>query len=553
MVKVFANNARLLFKRQQTSIFSASIVIMSTVAASRILGLVRDRMLAGRFSVDQLGIYFAAFRLPNLLFELLVMGALSTAFIPVITGLISKNKKEEAFVVATSVINITVVVFFFITLLMFIFSRQIAIVIAPGFNEAELADLIIFTRIMLVGQVIPLLVGNFLTGVLQSFRLFIIPAIAPVIYNIGIIFAIFFLSDTIGLYAPVIGVVIGAILFFIIQIPLVYSMGFRFKPILDYKNKHVRIVGKLMLPRTFGMAISQIDATVDLILATLLGARNVTIFNFAQHLQLVPIGLFGIPIATASLPSLSAASTNKVKADFKNILVSAFHQILFLVLPASVILVVLRIPLVRLVFGADRFDWEATVLTGKTLAAFSISLFAQSIIHLLTRAFFALHDSKTPVIIGICAILINVFTSISFITIIGFPIWGLGLSASIASIFNASLLFIVLYSKIGGLDLVKFTKPIAKMIFATIVTGISLYAPMKLLDELVLDTTRTINLILLTVIVTLIGLFVYIFISWVLALEEVTLFSAFAKKVIKVRQLLLDPGREVSEGDTQHL
>lgn len=552
MVKLFARKAAFLFQRKQTSIFSAAVVIMTTVAASRILGLVRDRMLAARFTADELGIYFAAFRLPNLLFELLVMGALSTAFIPVISGLITKNKDKEAFHVASSVINIGILAFLVVSTLLFIFSKEVATVIAPGFNEEELNRLATFTRIMLLGQVPPLLIGNFLTGILQSYKLFIVPALAPVVYNIGIILSIIFLTPTLGLYAPVWGVVIGAVLFLIIQIPLVYSVGYRYRFTADYKNKDVRTVGKLMLPRTFGMAVSQIDTTVDLILASLLGARNVTIFNFAQHLQLVPIGLFGIPIATAALPSLSASNVKQSRNEFINLLVSSFNQILFLVLPASVILIVLRIPIVRLVFGAERFDWQATVITGKTLAAFSISLAAQSVIHLLTRAFFALHDSKTPVVIGIVSIIINTVLSIIFISLLKLPIWGLGLSASIASIFNATLLMTILYKKLKGINLDKFLIPTLKMGIATIITGVSLYVPMKLLDQLIFDTTRTINLLMLTAVATSIGLLVYIFISWVLALEEVALFIVFAKKMVKVKQIFINTPAEVIESTDIH-
>src|SRR3989344_1141155 len=148
MVRVFARRAGLLLRRKQTSIFSAAVVIMATVAASRILGLVRDRILAANFTTDELGIYFAAFRLPNLLFELLVMGALSTAFIPVISELFAKNEKEEAFRVTSSVINLSLAAVAVSSLLLFIFSHQVARIIAPGFNANQLEQLVIFTRIM---------------------------------------------------------------------------------------------------------------------------------------------------------------------------------------------------------------------------------------------------------------------------------------------------------------------------------------------------------------------------------------------------------------------
>ncbi len=536
-----------LFRKKQTSIFSAAFIIMVAVALSRFLGLIRDRMLTARFTADELGIYFAAFRLPNLLFELLVMGALTTAFIPVISRLIGRNKEAEAFRLVSDIINIGLFLFFLFAFFFFLFSDQIAKLIAPGFTSHEREKLIIFTRIMLFGQVPFLLMGNFFTGLLQSYKLFIIPALAPVVYNAGIILGIFFLTPFFSLYGPVWGVVIGAFLFLAIQIPLIYSLGYRYQLTANLKNPAVKTVGKLMLPRTFRMAVSQIDTTVDLILASLLGARNVTIFNLAQHLQLVPVGLFGIPIATAALPSLSLKSFKEDREEFVNLLVNSFNQIIFFVLPASILLVVLRIPIVRLVFGADRFDWQATILTGQTLAAFSLSLTAQSVVQLLARAFFALEDSKTPVLIGIISIVFNTLLSVFFLLFLKLPIWGLGLSASLASLLNALLLLIVLQKRIQ-IKLSQILLPFLKILFATLITGVFLYVPMKLFDQLIFDTTRTINLLLLTGTVSLIGLVVYLFISWVLALEQIALFLILAKKVVNVKQILLETPQEVVEG-----
>ncbi|TSC53382.1 MAG: Integral membrane protein MviN, partial [Microgenomates group bacterium LiPW_16] len=452
---------------RQTSILGAALVIMVTVFTSRVLGLVRDRMLVARFSPDELGVYFAAFRLPNLVFELLVMGAISAAFIPVFTDYLSEERKDQAWQLASSVINIGLLAFGLLAIPIFIFSWQVCRLIAPGFNDSQLSQMVIFTRIMLLAQVFPLIVGNFLTGISQSFKRFLIPALAPVVYNLGIILGIFILTPFFGLYGPVFGVVFGAILFVIIQVPLIRSLGYRHFWLFSISDPGVREVGRLMLPRTFGLAVSQIDTTVDLILSTLLGARMVTIFNFAQHLQQLPVGLFGATIAQAALPTLTQLKAKKNLEDFKNTFLASMHQILFLVLPVSAILVVLRIPVVRLVFGASHFDWEATVLTGKTLAFFSISLFAQAIIQLLARGFYALYDSKTPVIIGMISVLTNTVLSIFFIRSLGLPVWGLAISTSIASIVNALLLLIFLDRRVERFDRVRLILPAIKIFFAS--------------------------------------------------------------------------------------
>lgn len=520
---------------------------MTAVALSRVLGLLRDRMLAGRFSPDELGVYYAAFRVPNMVFELLVMGSLATAFIPVFTSYMDSKDKAAAFRMASTVINIGLLVFGLVSLPVIFSTRQISFLLAPGFSDSQIELMSSFTRIMVVAQVVPLLIGNFLTGILQSFRNFLLPSLAPVVYNLGIIFAVFFLSPTLGLYAPVVGVVIGAVLFTAIQIPAVLALGYRHAWTVSVDDPGVREVGKLMLPRTLGLAISQIDTTIDLVLSTLISASAVTVFNFAQHLQHLPVGLFGASIAQATLPTLSVLHAQKNTAEFKKILLSSFHQILFLVFPLSMLLIVLRIPIVRLVFGASAlFDWESTVATGKTVAYFSLSLFAQSQVHLLARAFFALHDSKTPVIVGAVSVIINTALSVFFILYLHLDVWFLGLSASIASIINMLFLLIYLDKKVGRFNTYDLFVPAIKILLAGAVAGIALYIPIKLLDQLVFDTTRTINLILLTGISTLVGMSVYLFLAWFLEVPQIGSVIKILSRAKQLRRgIFIDTAQEV--------
>lgn len=539
MVKNFLKNSVKILNSKQTDIVSAATVIMLTVAVSKILGLIKLRMLSARFTPDELGVYLASFRLPNLLFEFLVLGALTSAFIPVFTRLLSQEKKEEAFYVATSVINIGIILTLIFSLPIFIFSKQISLFLAPGFNDAQLETMASFTKIVLLAQVIPLIIGNFLTGILQSYKRFLIPALAPIAYDIGIIVCIYFLAPKLGLYSAVYGVIFGSILFLLIQVPTVISLGYRFGFNFDFYHKGVREIGKLMLPRTIGLAASQIDATTDLILASLLGARAITIFNFAQTLQLLPILLFGSTISQAALPTLSEEIGESNPERFKTTLLTSLNQILFLVFPTSVLLLVLRIPVVRLAFGAKLFDWEATILTGKTLAAFAISIFAQSGVQILARAFYAMHDSKTPVIVGIFSVVLNIIFSVVFVYFLKFPIWSLGISTSIASIINVLVLLFSLDRKVKGFDRnLLFSSPI-KIFFASVITGACLYVPMKLLDQLVFDTTRTINLIILTGVVSIIGFSVYLLLAVILKITEASLFLSGIAKIGNFRKILI--------------
>lgn len=524
-----------LFIHKQSSVGSAAFILMLAVAFSRMLGLFRDRLLVEYFLPEELGIYFAAFRIPNMLFELMVTGVLTTAFIPVFTRLLTKKGEDQALKMASTVINIGAIILVFLSIPVLLFAENVSRVLAPGFNEQQISQMAYYTRLMVVFQVFPLMIGNFMTGILQSYQMFIIPAFAPVLYNLGIIIGIVFFSSTVGLLSPVVGVVIGALLFLLIQIVPVYMMKYRHRWIVDPHVEGVKEVGSLMVPRTIGIGVAQIDTTVDLMLASLLGSKMVTIFQFAQHLQFLPVGLFGATIAQAALPTLSRASATEEKDGFRQQLVSAIHQILFFVLPFSVYFVVLRIPITRLAFGANLFDWEATVLTGVTLSAFGISLFAQAIVHVLARGFYALYDTKTPVIIGIISICVNTLLSILFILYFHLPVWSLGLSTSIASIIQCSLLLILLQKRVGKFSLHDAVFLPGKMIGAAAIMGIILFILLKLLDQLVFDTTRTINLFFLTAILGIIGLLIYVFLSWVFDVGQVYAFLRMFKKIDKIR------------------
>ena len=538
MVKLISKTISL-FNRREDNILSAASVIMAAVAISRILGLLRDRLLAARFSPSELGVYYAAFRLPNMVFELLVMGALTSAFIPVFTSYLDTKGKRQAFNVASSVINICVLVFVLFSIPMLVATRQISHILAPGFNDEQIDTMVVFTRIMIVAQVFPLLIGNFLTGILQSFRNFLVSSLAPIVYNVGIIAGVIFLTPQFRLFAPVIGVGIGAVLFSAIQIPAILFYGYRHSFRFDIKNRGVRQVGKLMLPRTLGLAVSQIDTTIDLVLSTLLGAASVTVFNFAQHLQQLPVGLFGASLAQATLPTLSSSYAKKDLKMFKSIFLASYHQILFLVVPLSAMLIVLRIPIVRLVFGASTlFDWESTVLTGKTVAYFSLSLFAQSLVHLLARSFYALHNTKIPLLAGAVAVTINTVFSVIFVIIYHWPVWSLGLSASLGSIVNLLLLIFFLYKKIGPFSAAEMFLPSLKIFLAAAVSAIALYLPLKLLDQLVFDTTHTFNLLVLTGFSVALGLFVYLFFAWFMDVKEIAVIFKLISKYSKPKPSL---------------
>lgn len=547
MVKNLLKNGSDLLFRRQTNILSAATVIAAAVLLSRILGLVKYRLLTDRFTVSEIGVYLAAFRLPGTIFDLIVMGALTTAFIPVFTSYIAKNKDAEANAIASTILNLCVIIFSALSLFFFIFADPIVRLIVPGLTEKEIATIIPFTRIMLIGQTLPLILGNFLTGILQSHKRFLLPALAPVVYNLGIIIGIVFLSPIMGLYGAVWGVVLGAILFLLIQIPLSLHLNFHYQPKINLKIDGVREIARLIIPRTFGLAITQLNYTANMIISSLLSARAITIFNFAQQLEQLPVGIFAATISQAALPTLSEEQTKEDNLEsFKKTLLTSFHQILFLTLPAATILIVLRIPIVRLVYGASKFDWLATVDTGRTLAFLGVGLIAEALINLLVRAFFALKDSKTPVIIGAVTVVLNIILSIIFIPLLHLPVWGLALSSAVADTIYCLALIFGFHLFKSQFNIRHLVLPAAKMFTAALITGVSLYIPMKLLDQLVFDTTYTFPLILLTGTASIIGLTVYLFLTWLLEIEELKSFLALFGKIKKFTTITPPPLPEQS-------
>lgn len=524
----------LLYSRQ-TSILSGALVIATTLMLSKVLGLIRDRLLAHVFSPDTIDIFWAAFRLPDLIFQIVILGALSVAFIPVFTEHFENKGKEDAFEMARAILNVFLSIFILATLIIYFFAQPIiASFIAPGFDLEKQLQVVSLTRVILIGQVI-LVFGSFFIGISQSFQRFIFPSLAPVFYNLGIITGIVFLSKSYGIMGAAWGVVLGALLHVLIQLPLVWSLGFRFKFSLSFFHPGVKEVMKLMSVRTVGLAAEQINETVGIALASLASIGSVTYLTFAQHLQVVPIGLFGATLAQAALPVLSAERARGKMEEFKITTLTTLHQILFLALPATAILIVIRIPVVRLVFGASQFSWQATVLTGATLAYLAIGLAAQAVSLLLVRGFYALKDTRTPVIVSAVVVLLNILLSSYFIVFLKMDVWSIGLANSISAIISGALLFWTLHFKVGKFNLETALIPFLKMLMATIIMGVALYIPIKLLDQVIFDTTRTINLLTLTFLSSVFALSVYILLVWFLQVRELATYVELFKRLGQFR------------------
>ncbi len=540
MVKSLLQKGKEILFQRQSNILSAAFVIMSTVIFSQILGLIKQRLLVSIFGASNiLGVYLASSRLPDLLFQVVIAGALSSAFIPIFSDFLIKNKHNEAYRMASSLISIGVVFFVILSIPLFVFAPFFLrlLNIGNGFSPTQMDIMAALMRIILFGQII-FIIGAFLSALLQSYSLFFVPGIAAALYNLGIIVGIVAFVNTAGIFAAAYGIVLGGVIFVVVQLPLVKKVGFKLKPSLSIRSPGVMEVIRLMWPRTISIGIFQIGTVLTVALVSFLpsSGRNYVIFDYAQTLAFAPIVLFGQTIAQAAFPVL--AREKERLEDFKITFITSFNQMLYLVLPVSVLFFVLRIPVVRLVFGAEQFDWQATVLTGKTLAFFSISIFAQALIYLVSRGFYALHDTKIPLVVGGLSTILMIGLSALFILHYRFGIESIAIAYSIAGIINLIILLVLLDKKTGGFNKKAFLISILKIFVATFFTGFALYIPIKLLDKLVFDTTRTINLIFLTGISSMIGLSLYLFLTWFLNVKEALTFILLFKRLGNWREIL---------------
>lgn len=530
------------FTSKQTNIFSAAFYIILTTILAQVLGWVKYRLFVSFFGASSsLGVFFAAFRIPDFLFQVLIASALASVFIPIFSDYVTKEKQEEAYRFASSLTIIGVAAFIIVSVIVIIFAYPLSGLVTPGFSPSELALMANFTRIILLSEIFFIL-GTVATGILQSFQHFLIPGIASALYNAGIIIGLVLLMPFLGIYATAVGVVVGAFLFFIIQLPFVLKAGFRFTWIWNIDDG-VKKVLRLMVPRSFTILITQISLIANVFFASFISARSLVPLELAQTLMVAPVLLFGQSIAQASFPSLAVKVHNK--QEFMAIFVASFNQILYMTLPISVLFIVLRVPLVRLFFGASRFDWQATVSTGMTLAFFSISVGAQSLMYLLARAFYAHKDTQTPFIITLISVVINIILLYVFVLLLRMPVYSIALAFSVANILAAGGM-LVYFNKKVTLPKMDLLLSLAKILIATFTMGFALYIPIKLLDQLVFDTTRTINLIILTGISSFFGLLSFVFFTWLLDIREAYYVIAVVRK-FNLRNNILKQIGEVFE------
>jgi putative peptidoglycan lipid II flippase len=515
----------------------AAGILMASFVASRVLGLVRNAVLASYYGASaDYEAYVAAIAVPDTVFQVLAGGVMGAAFIPVFTRYLSKDDEVAAWRLTSSAINVAALLTAAIAVVLFIFARPVMGVLVPG-RSPEFQDLAAtLVRITLVSPVL-FAVSGFATSVLNSFQRFFYPALAPLMYNFGIIAGAILLHDRYGIEGVAIGVAVGAAGHLLIQAPGLWQVGARYWPILDWRNPGVREVGRLMVPRMFGLGVAQANQLVNVFLASWLVAGSLAYLNYAWLVLMVPLGVCAMAVSTAVFPTLARHSAANEQTEMRELFGLTLRMILFLTVPATVGLIVLGRPIVELLFERDLFTAAVTSAVLIALTCYALGLPGHSLVEIVDRAFYALHDTGTPVKAAAVSMLVNLGLSTSVVILAGrgaVP-WehayaGLALANSAAAWTEASLLVWWLRRRGGGgPGFFALAVAVLRYLAATLAMGVVLVLLGDALSNAV-DTTHFAGKLVSVGTLVGVGLLTYLAVSLGLGSREPRLLLALLRR-----------------------
>jgi len=525
------------YKTEKISL--AAVILAVSYFLSFLLGLLRDRLLAAHFGAgNTLDAYYTAFRIPDFVAIVLMMGAISVALIPIFTENLLQSK-EKAFSYFANLLNLFLIFLIVICAILFLFTPALISVIAPGFAPDKKDITVQLTRIMFLS---PILLGasNMISAVLMVFKKFLITSIAPILYNLGSIIGILFFVPYFGVSGLAYGIILGAFMHLCIQLPALFEIGFRPKKMFLWFDKDFLLTLKLTLPRAIGLAATQINLIIVTAIGSLLAVGSITVFNFANDLANPIIALLAVPFSTAVFPALSMLATKKDTQGFLEKFYSTFRQIIFLIIPASALCYLLRAHLVRVVLGSGKFDWSATKLTAACFGIFMIGLFAQGLIYLLSKSFFAIKNTFVPAMVSIISIAVlpplayffihflarqNLFSYIVFSIlridqVKNTVVVGLPLAISIDAIIQIILLTIFFKVNVKEFKFSKLHAFLVKVFAATVISVAVDYFIRQALGGYFGSNTLLV-LFLQTVVVGFLGVGAYLVAAYVMNIEEV--------------------------------
>ncbi len=431
---------------------AAGVVGLATML-SRISGFLRDMVVAAFFGAGlTTDAFFVAFRIPNMLRRLLGEGSLTVSFVPVFTEYLNKKTKAEAYELANVAFTLLSIILVLVSIAGIIFSPLIVTIMAPGWyiDRPDHYHLTVFLNRLMFPYIFFIALVALCMGILNSLRHFAAPALSPVILNICMILAVLLLMDFFPepITALAVGVMIGGVLQLAMQWPFLVKFGLKLKPDFNFRHPGLKKIGLLMLPAVFGASIYQINIFIATILASLLPSGSVSYLYYADRVVELPLGVFAIAVGTAALPSFSEQVAKGDFHELKGTINFSLRLILFVTIPATIALIVLRVPIISVLFQRGAFDIQSTLLTAQALLCYAVGLWAFSVIRVIVSAFYSLQDAKTPMMAAIVAFIVNGICSV----VLMYPLKhsGLALATSIATAVNVVILSVILKRKIGA-------------------------------------------------------------------------------------------------------
>ncbi len=470
------------------TVAGAALLVGVGFLGSRLLGALRAVAIANEYGTGpELDAFWVAVRLPDLVFQVLAGATLASAFIPVYARYMARHGDEAAWRLASIVLNWVLVGTIVLALVVMALAPWIVPAMAPGLGEDsgiqdELRDRAIFlTRVMLFAPVL-FAVSGMITGMLNARRHFLLPALAPMLYNLAIIGAAVLLSGRYGVDALAIGVIVGSGLHLVVQLPALVAAGARLAPALDLREPGAREVLRLMAPRMIGLAAVQLNLVVLMFFASFEGPSAISALNFAWLILLFPVGLFGMSLAMAIFPALAEQAARCAREEVTAMVSRALRFVLFLTIPTSIGLILLREPLVRTLLEHGAFSAASTDLVAAALLYYAIGLFAHGAIEILSRGFYALGDTRTPVTFAVAAIAVNIV--LAAVLVGPLDIRGLALALSLATIAEALALFVALHRRLNfGLWTRPFASSLARTAIGSALMAEALVLLLSVLDE----------------------------------------------------------------------
>lgn len=472
----------------ERQIAHAASVVMIGMALSSVMGLATTMLVSDAFGTSaQIDAFYAANRLTEILFNLMAGGALASAFVPTFTGFLTRQDRAGAWRLASSVANLVFLALSLAGALAWAGGPWIVRhVLAPGFTDpAQIALTVALLRIMLLSSIV-FGVSGLLMGILNAQQHFALPALAPASYRLGWILGLLFLVPRWGVYGLAWGVVLGASLHLLVQLPALRGRGGRYHADLGLADEGVREVGRLMAPRLLGVAVVQLNFLVNTNLASRMAEGSLAAITFAFTLMIMPQAIIAQALAIAALPTFSAQAARGEIVELRATLASTLRGVLFLSLPASLGLIILRRPIVALALERGAFDAGSTELVAWALLWYAAGLVGHSLLEIIARAFYALHDTRTPVLVGAGAMSLNVAFSLGFAALFARVGWaphgGLALANSLATGLECLTLLFLIRRRLGGLDGCRLRRGVLATFGAAAVMTAMLFAWLGLME-----------------------------------------------------------------------